>query len=810
MSDGYLYQLPPGTDLAGNLPPIDLPKTAGAPPRAPLRITVSKAAPPAQELPPIIVTPGPDPAPPAAAPAGPGTSGQPAGDPWASFPDAPAGSAAGTAPAADAWAAFPDAPPAKATTAAPPARTVPADEAAFQGVGNAVSFGLAPAISGAAEASGIPAPDMAEPVGLPEALKRAATFVGRPVVGGIKLLTDALSDHPDPDVRDAYERGRKAALVDQQGAQEQHPYAFLGGQLAGTLMAPGFGAMGGAASLGRILRGAGAGGVAGSLYGTGTGISEGEAPGDVAKDALTGGLTGAAFGGAGATAADLVGKGVGKIASVVRGARDTDAEAARRVVTSLRRDFETQGPALTPADIAAGNAAGTPRAIVDAGGEATRALMRSSANTSPEARTALNAVIDPRFEEQGTRIGGFIRRLTGGGNATDDLAAIQDAAVKANRPAYKAAYVAGDRPVWSPELERLTSAPDVMGALAGAAKRGANRAVNDGMGGFNPGMTVNPSGVVKFNKGPNGVPTYPNLQFWDYAQRELRDAATAAQRVGRNEEAGALFGLHRQLLAELDKQAPKFKAARQGAATFFKAENALEAGQNFVMSNANLVEARRALAKMTPPERELFARGFASDLADKIEKTGFSRDVLKSIFLNNRPARQKIEMALGAGRARQLEALLRVEAVVDQARKALGNSNTARQLKEMGAAGGAVAVFEGIKEHDFNPSHIIAAALTVGAARHGAKIIDEKVARRVGEMLASNDPAILQKGLQVVTSSPVYFEALRQATAAGSRVAAHDIGPVRALAGAGAVLQGLVHSTTHPDHSPDLLDQVAQ
>jgi hypothetical protein len=47
------------------------------------------------------------------------------------------------------------------------------------------------------------------------------------------------------DVADAYTRGREAALADQNLAKEQHPQAYLAGQLAGVVAmpVPGAGAM---------------------------------------------------------------------------------------------------------------------------------------------------------------------------------------------------------------------------------------------------------------------------------------------------------------------------------------------------------------------------------------------------------------------------------------------------------------------------------------------------------------------------------------------------------------------------------------
>ena len=462
--------------------------------------------------------------------------------------------------------------------------------------------------------------------------------------------------------------------------------------------------------------------------------------------------------------------------------------------------MESQGPQLGRQEIAAANAAGTPRAIVDTGGERTRALARSAANTSPEGRQALTELTQNRFEDQAPRVGGFIRRITGGSNADADSQVLQNAARVANKPAYAKAYAKGAGGIWHQGLAQLLKSPDFQEAARDATRTGANKAAAQG---FTP--VKNP-----FSFGANGQVSLagnarPNLQFWDAVKQNLDDKIGAAMRAGEKGQAADLLALKNQLVTHLDNAVPEYKAARQGAAAFFGAEDALEAGQKFVMSNANINEARRAISKMSGPEKELFARGFASDLADKIERTGDNRNVLNSVFLNNGPARQKINIALGSQRAAQLEALLRAEHVIDQARKSVsGNSSTVRQAAESGlAGGGAVAAFEGLKEHDFNPVHVLTAALTFGAIRHGAKVIDSRVARRVGEMLASNDPAVLSKGLKVVASTPEYLDALRRATAAGVRIGAQDIGFDNAAAGGLTLGERILRGPEQADHAPD-------
>lgn len=720
----------------------------------------------------------------------------PPADPWAQVPDWNAQDAAQAQPAADPWAGVPDWDKAPAPAPPPPAepqKEIGTGQAGMLGAIDAMSLGTAPVLQGAKEASG-----------LPQALDTIPLPI-RPYVGGVRMLADYFGAHPDPSVQEAYERGRKKAEAELHAAQDQHQWAYLAGQLAGTVASP-VGVTGRAASVGgRVGQTMVSGGVGTGLYDAGTALSEGKSPAEIAKAGGKGAAVGTGFGAVGGAAAEAIGSGMGRIAQVVRGGVDRDAEAARRVLEHHGADVDTRGgrPAFTPEESRAAVAAGAPSSVVDVGGESSRALLRSAANTSPQGRQVINEFVEPRFHQQAHRIGEFIRRLGGGAHAADDVEALQGLARRANRPAYARAYGAGDRPIWSPELERLMTSDAVPQAAQAAATRGRNRAVAEGFGGFNPRVTITPDGRVLVH-GRGGTPTYPNIQYWDYVQRELRDAADTASRAGANEEAGAIGALRRQLNAELDHLVPEFGQARAGAAQFFGAQDALEAGRNFVMRDTNIRDAGRALAAMNGPERELFRRGFASELADRIHGINDNVQVLNSVFLNNGPARQKIYMALGPAGARSLEALLRAELIVDQARRAMGNSTTLRQAAERGLAGaGAVGAFEAFQEQDFNPVHILTGALVLAAGHHAANRIDERTARRVAEMLVSQDPAVTAAGARVVTNNPRIFEALRLATGSAARVAGHDIGPERSAAGAAAAAQSLVSKKKEEDKTHD-------
>jgi hypothetical protein len=373
----------------------------------------------------------------------------------------------------------------------------------------------------------------------------------------------------------------------------------------------------------------------GAGYGALAGAGEGEGLKGAAIGAGEGAVTGAALGTLGAGAMEALRPVGQRVMAAARGIYDPDAEAARRVAQHVVSDWQRTGPALTAEEIAAANAAGTPRALIDTAGESTRALGRSAANSSPAARDALTTMTQERFEQQAPRIAGFVRQMTGGGDTVADLEAIQAAARRANRPAYAQAYRDGAIPLWDDGFRDLTAAPVVRQAMRQAVATGANKAAAEGFRPPNPPFRFNEDGTFEPVPG-----VHPTLQYWDSVKRNLDDRVNALARSGEREAANDARALRSLLVQRLDDAVPSYASARRGAAAFFGAENALEAGQNFMRSTASIPEAQRALARMSAPERALFARGYAADLADAIARSGDNRNVLNSVFLNN-PAGRK-------------------------------------------------------------------------------------------------------------------------------------------------------------------------
>lgn len=742
--------------------------------------------------------------------------GTPEGDPFAGLPEWAPPKAAEAAPAGDPFAALPSWSPPRPATAKEGGRDIGPAESAGIGAREGLTFGAFPAMHGAIAAGQSEeerkASEKAYASGEPPS---AISELGSLFKGLLRLgLTEK-------EARRVYSEERDVARKEQESASEQNPGSYLAGQLGAAVATPVAGGAGAATAAGRFLGAARGGGVAGGLYGGGEALSKGEEPIDIAKDVGLGGITGAGLGTAGHGVLEAAGKGARYGSRIIQGAWNPEALAARDV-GRLTADTARKGRlGLNQEEMAGALSDQTPVHNIDIGGDPTRRLGRAVSNISSQAAETLAAPIEERQLGRYKRIADKVNGLFGGRlDSGSDTQRLRDAARLANGPAYKRAYASGERPIGTdPEMQRLMGSPTVKEAMTKAITTGKDRAIRERAGAFNPGVHVTPDGRLVFDKGRGGVPTYPNIQYWDYVQREMRDMAEK-QRIKNPSKASLIEGLRGDLNKILDADVPEFGAARAGAAKFFGAEDALEAGQKFVTRNADVREARRALAAMSRPERELFARGFADQLSQHLLNNQ-SWGTVKRAFTDGR-AREKIEMALGPARTRELEVATRVEMMAKKTEDVLfGNSTTARQLSDVArfaktgllssgghaiGGAGAIGAYELLKEGDYSPKDMLMGAFAFGALRGGAHRIDMKVAESVAKLLASEDPALLRRGAQAVARSPVLFDALRRGTEAGARVTAHKLGPSGVSAATLTMLENVLKDEDHGHHGHDNID----
>lgn len=521
-----------------------------------------------------------------------------------------------------------------------------------------------------------------------------------------------------------------------------------------------------------------------ALSSAGLSIADSLSNGETGTDALQSGLLGGAVG----AALPVAGAG---LRAAGRGLRDNflrpiatlanrENEVTKRLGGAILQD-QASGAVMDQATEAVAKRAGADVLNADKFGSAIRTLARTASNVSPEADNIFKDTTQNRFYTQGNRAVNFIRSLMGG--ATDDLA-LQDqlrtAARATNKTAYDAAYAAPNaRKIVSPRIGSLMAADEFKAAMAKAEKTAATDAALSGRKAVrNPFVFDADGNVTGYRKFADGSTAEPSLEYWDIVQRELRKGGEAAMRSGGPEAARPYIQLRNELLKVLDSAVPQFKQARIGAAGFFGAEDAIEAGRKAVSSTKQTAEIGRAVAAMTPAEKDAFAVGFSSEIIDAINATRDRVNVITTMF-GSESARKRIAIALGPQRARELEAYVKMEQILDMLRTATqGNSTTAKQLIQAGLMGGGAGGMGYLASGGDLTTGFSAASIAI-LGRRGmqllGKSVDDQVMKRVAEILASSDPALLQRAIQNASLSKQHMEAIdaiMRGLAAGARGAA--------------------------------------
>lgn len=496
-------------------------------------------------------------------------------------------------------------------------------------------------------------------------------------------------------------------------------------------------------------------------------IGVGEAkPSDIAGIA---GAAGPVVGMLAGKGAALIGdKVVDPIARTVGGWVNPEGAAEKALGRSVAADL-ANGSGLTAADEAAAATYDQPLMNVDRFGTSTRSLARTAANSDPVARETMSDIAQDRFLTQNDRAKSWVQQNTGG---PTDVYAIQqqiDSAAKGvNKAAYSTAYnQAAAQNMWTPELQQLMQSANVQRAVKTALKTSAEEAALSGSKPLqNPFIFDQINGTVKLRQG-----AAPTLEFWDHVQRALRRRAA---QLSRNPDAefdvGQVVRARQQLNEILDTTVPEFAMARGGAARWFGAEDALEAGRNFATTKpSDMAEAAAAINKFTPTEKRLFASGFAASLIDKIESTPNTTDVINKVF-GSPQARAQIEAAMGTKAAQELEPFLRVENALRMTKRAIqGGSNTAQQLAAMGVlgavSGGVTGSGGSFNPLAWNPAHMGSGAGLAMMGRYGAKQLgisaDQKVMQELARLLSSSDPKLVEQAVRNATRSSKSADALK-------------------------------------------------
>jgi hypothetical protein len=581
---------------------------------------------------------------------------------------------------------------------------------------------------------------------------------------------------------DEYAREKQRLGGEMQANKEAYPNPYMVGQ-AGSLAGQAFGlsalklpgAAWGSEALpegtsiatrgAQMLKRAAGAGAGGATVGAVTGLGEGTGM-ERLKGAGEGALVGGALGalsvpavegviGAGKLVYDKLGR---PVADVARGLMDPRALAEANVAKSLERG--RQMTAEGPPEFDYMLSKGEPVMIGDVGGEPTKALARSAANISPEARETLIEPITQRFATQTERVAGDIEGLFP--RATDYTQTVQglhDAARIANAPAYKRAYAQGSSGMFNEKLYDLAQAPTMQQMMRNADRRAKDQ---PGYGSTKEGQIIDP--FTWNNKGELVVKdgmkaTDANLAYWDVVKRGLDRKIEGLESAGKWSEARDIKGQRSSLISTLEDMVPTYGAARGTARKFFNAEDAYEAGINLGKANnaRDVSELFNAWKGFTAPEKELFARGRVADILQRTSAVKDNTSIVNQTFMGTSPVeRAKNLMALGPERSSALEARLRAEQIMDRLRPAVsGGSTTARQLAEYGLAGAAGSGV-GYTQGDASLGGVAGILMKAGKGR-----VNADVAKEVAQILTSKDPVLLAKLTQMASKNSGITESLR-------------------------------------------------
>jgi len=604
--------------------------------------------------------------------------------------------------------------------------------------------------------------------------------------------------------------------------QAENPGSYLGGQLAGVGIEMA-GTLGLSAPLStgkRVAANIAIPAVQGGINGAGTGDTTDER------------LRGAAFeGGIGAGAGVGLGLAEGAYKGVIRplarkvtsGARKyvSPTELGKRTISGdMGQDWADHGR-LAQREAAAGEpfperrfltrgegdelrATGQRTQVSDYGGDTTRKGLQAAGNLSARGATLMRGAAEARQKGQGARVQREVMDMYGGEiNPHQITESLQEEGAKWNKKNYDKVFShpkAGH--LWSAAHQNLLSSPYGEVALKKATDVMKTDALANGVDFLEPVFQPNAVGRMDFVgfRALDGEMVQGhglNLNFWNEFKIQTDQQIRALRKAGDAREAGQLTGMKNDMLKNIDQQLgdDSYSKARGDAKEIFDLVGkngeggALRAGSDYFtnMDAFSMSEARAALEAMNPMERELFSRGYAAELVNKIGTMGNTEDVGK--LFKNPQQRMKLRDAIGEDNADKLEFLTHAEMAKGLLGKTLaGGSDTAGKLIAMEAikSGGAMA-------GGYYLGGGWQGAVAGLALRGGFKAVDrlatERLSRIMSEIAISEDPKLINEMLQRAQRSPQFLEFSRavadgaqQAAAATSRAGA---GAARAGQGAG-------------------------
>jgi hypothetical protein len=593
---------------------------------------------------------------------------------------------------------------------------------------------------------------------------------------------------------DAYAKGRDEARAAQKQAAADQPVAYYGGEIAGGVALP-FGAarvagvaaraapaamepVAGAArtlGFGQLAANSGAnlgartvaGVREGAAYGAAYGLGQGE--GGVAERAANS-ASGAALGGAFGAAAPALVDGVSAVArglsTPVRAAMNPQAVGREKLAEALMRDVSGEAAAqpgyreafqrLTNRMDAADDA-GKNMMLADFGGENTRNLLRSAANTQSTGAERLRKRLDTRQGNQWHRINVDVDRHLGGldyGAQNTALAAQQ--ADDAGR-AYGAAYNTPVSPAAATQIVEFIGSRPYMQRLYDLTQQNVR-----GMRGTN--ADLNPWEMLHRTR----------MQI----DTQLRNLRSGQPDPVANWTANDLQRLRTEFSGLLGTHNGRFRAANERFADQEAILNAAEDGfdtfKNLPLEQ--LAERMQQAAQAGPAVAQAFRRGSGRAIIGDVMRGNVTRDRTENIF-SSPDMQQRLEIIFPTRQQfREFQRSLVLEAKMADTRKAVqGGPTTAKQLAQADEAGqpmrmavGAAQAATGRLEPAFNMLTRQAQRFSGLTPSSANAIINAAMERNPREVRRALQEAIRQAGNVPEARARLAQELIGGATAAGT------------------------------------------
>ena len=538
--------------------------------------------------------------------------------------------------------------------------------------------------------------------------------------------------------------------------EDENPLGSTALQLGGGLLTGGAGllragAMRAPTLLGRVGRSVLPSAATGSV--AGAGMSEGGLA-DRAVGAAGGAVLGAGLGALTPVATRVVGSGARAVGRMMPGRMGGAERQAKRLISNVGAEDELQGANLGQRLDDFGDEA----MAADVGGPATRDLARYAGNKFGGRK--VETALEQRHLGQAPRIGQSIDENIAGDTLEDFI----DTTTRARRETAEINYgQLYERQVsMSPALAKLFQNNKIKQAYE-TAKEIADA----------EGRTLPPL----FKVGQGGE-TYlpPTMRTLDYIKRGLDDDVNVAFNNGRPGLGTSLKTLRDDFRDVVDKVVPEYKAVRSVYAGQSAAMDAANLGKDFILNRKGV--SKIAVSRLGEHEKKSFLVGVADGLRLKVMSAPDEADVVKRIF-GNPNSRARISQALDGDKdaLAAFQKTMEREAAFAKTNASVRFGSRTNPMAEQGKAFEDVGGFLGD-----------AAVLTSGvpspasAGRMGTRIADflktppESVARRVSELMLSNDPTQRQIAARLMSS--------------GQALTTRAAGPSSSAVGGAASFQG--------------------